>query len=367
MSQAVHGGRIDLACRAYGGEARDWLDFSVNLNPYAPPMSEQTWRRIGAAAGRYGDPAACELRTRLARTYSIAPESVLPTAGGSEALYLAARLFADKPVLIAEPGFSDYRRAVAAAGGTAIRHDVFNPYDNGNADAILARLDAAIARHRPSCVMLGNPNNPTGHGIPASALGHFIRHHDCAWIVDEAFTEFVDFVDPRVPHSLLSDLERFPRLIIARSLTKSFAIPGLRIGFLATASPDWLKHLADLQPPWSVSALAQTWADIVLTTATLTALATGLRQLALVRDRLLAALNALDGLRPYPSAANFILVEILTGPPAGELAERLAGWRLLIRPGDSFYGLATDQFFRVAVRRPGENARLLAALRACLP
>ncbi len=183
MSQAVHGGRIDLACRAYGGEARDWLDFSVNLNPYAPPLSAQTWRRIGAAAGQYGDPEAGELRARLARAYGIAPGWVPPAAGGSEALYLATRLFSGQPVLIAEPGFSDYHRAVAAAGGIAIRHAIFNPHDPGDANAILTRLDAAITRHRPSCVLLGNPNNPTGHGIPASALGCCIRRHDCAWIM----------------------------------------------------------------------------------------------------------------------------------------------------------------------------------------
>lgn len=83
--------------------------------------------------------------------------------------------------------------------------------------------------------------------------------------------------------------------------------------------------------------------------------------------RLLAGLNMIDGLRPYPSAANFILVEIMAGPPVAELAERLAARRILIRCGDSFHGLAPGRFFRVAVRRSADNARLLAALRDGLP
>ncbi len=364
MSQAMHGGRIDLACRTYGGEARDWLDFSVNLNPYAPPLSAAIWRRIGAAAGCYGDPAAHELRDRLSQYYAVSPPCLLPTAGGSEALYLAARLFAGQTVLVAEPGFGDYARAVAAADGIAIRHEIFHPRASGTSAAILARLDRAIVTHRPACVLLGNPNNPTGHGIPAHALSELIHAHDCAWIVDEAFSEFAG-VDP--PYSLLPRLTELPRLLIARSLTKSFAVPGLRIGFLATAKRAWLERLADLQPPWSVSSLVQTWGGIMLATDSRMALEKGLRRLAGARARLLAGLNMIDGLRPYPSAANFILVELLAGPPTGELAGRLAARHILIRCGDSFHGLTPGRFFRLAVRRPTDNTRLLAALRDCLP
>ena len=115
---------------------------------------------------------------------------------------------------------------------------IFHLHFSGTPAAILARLDRAIAAHRPACVLLGNPNNPTGHGIPARELGALIRAHDCAWIVDEAFSEFAG-VDP--PHSLLPHLAEWPRLLIARSLTKSFAVPGLRIGFLATTSRAWLE------------------------------------------------------------------------------------------------------------------------------
>ncbi len=363
MSQAVHGGRIDLACRTHGGEARDWLDFSVNLNPYAPPLNAATWRRIGAAAGCYGDPEARDLRDRLGLCYAVSPRCLLPTAGGSEALYLATRLFAGQTVLVAEPGFSDYARAVAAAGGVAVRHAVFHPHASGAPAAILARLDRAIAAHRPACVLLGNPNNPTGHGIPARALGEFIRARDCAWIVDEAFSEFAD-ADP--PHSLLPQLAALPRLLIARSLTKSFAVPGLRIGFLATASLPWLERLAGLQPPWSASSLTQTWGEIVLATVPRALLENGLHRLAGARARLFAGLGAIGGLRPYPSAANFILVERLGGLSTGELAERLAARRILIRCCDSFHGLTPGRFFRVAVRRPTDNARLLATLRDVL-
>ena len=140
----MHGGRIDLACLTYGGEARDWLDFSVNLNPYAPPLNATIWRRIGAAAGCYGDPAARGLQDRLSQYYAVPSPCLLPTAGGSEALYLATRLFAGKTVLVAEPGFGDYARAVAAGGGIAIRHEIFHLHFSGTPAAILARLDRAL-------------------------------------------------------------------------------------------------------------------------------------------------------------------------------------------------------------------------------
>ena len=363
MSQAPHGGRIDLACQTFGGEARDWLDFSVNLNPYAPPLDATDWQRIAAAAGSYGDPEARDLRDRLARYYAVSPFSVLPTAGGSEALYLAARLFAGETVLVAEPGFSDYARAVQAADGVVVRHAVFLPHIGEATTAVLDRLDRAIAVHRPACVLLGNPNNPTGHGIPANALERFIHAHDCAWIVDEAFSEFLGTA-PSL--SLLPRLATLPQVLIARSLTKSFAVPGLRIGFLATTSQSWREQLTDRQPPWSVGSLTQAWGEIMLVAERRAAMEEGLQRLAGVRAHLQAEIERIDGLQPYPSAANFILVEITAGLSATELAGRLAARRILIRCCDSFHGLAPGRFFRVAVRRPADNARLLAALRDCL-
>ena len=155
---------------------------------------------------------------------------------------------------------------------------------------------------------------------------------------------------------------RNDRAVLFRSLTKFYALPGLRLG-CAIGSPKVIARLQALRGPWSVNGVAQV--------AGLASLADGVyreRTLALIakeRERLLAGLGRIAGLKPYPSAANYLLVEIVEGPAAGELCRTLLSERILLRNCANFAGL-DDRFFRLAVRNREENERLLAALAVAL-
>ena len=175
--------------------------------------------------------------------------------------------------------------------------------------------------------------------------------------LDEAFIDFVEEASAKV------FLRRFPRLIILRSFTKFFAIPGLRLGYLL-AAPDLIESLAALQEPWSVNTLAQAAGRACL--ADLDYMDQTRAFVAAAREFLLAGLKALPGLTPFQGHANYLLVRIdLPGWTARRLREALLPRGIIIRDASNFTGL-DPRYFRLAVRRPEDNQRLLTALAACL-
>ena len=256
MSQAFHGGRLLDAEREFGLPRNQFIDFSSNLNVFAPSVSASEWECWVSHIGHYPEADLETLRHRLAEFYRISSDCVLPTSGASEALYLAARLFAGRKVAILEPGFSDYRRS----------------FDTVNCECAQLILPQTIW-YEPiekwahmvepfDVVVLGNPNNPTGSLQRLAGFTRLFaetRQRSKSWIIDEAFLEFIEDAENE---TLLSVIETFPSLIVVRSLTKSWCIPGLRLGFLATAGS--MELLRRMQPPWSVNSLAEKWSNAFL-------------------------------------------------------------------------------------------------------
>jgi len=208
-------------------------------------------------------------------------------------------------------------------------------------------------------VFLCNPNNPTGRVMSRSAVRE-LAEAACrrqAWlIVDEAFIDYCP------TQSFISMLSAYPRMLLLRSLTKFYAMPGLRIGYLVGASKV-VDQLKDRLPPWSVNSLAQEVALAVLRDHTYAA--NSRTYMTCERSRFVKGLRSLSGLRVYPSASNFVLLELPATTSAEEVTECLTAERLLVRDCSTLPGL-TRQMIRVAIRRTNENRRLLAALGHCL-
>src|SRR6476620_2650707 len=178
------------------------------------------------------------------------------------------------------------------------------------------------------------------------------------WVVDEAFMEFVADHDGE---TLLSSVEEFPSLIVLRSLTKSWRIPGLRAGFLATTGP--MERLRKMQPPWSVSSVVHAWAKQFLVKERHQQLVESLRELRNLKSQFEAQLQTIQGVCVHPGAANFLLVELMDETlDASILYQKLGRQGLLIRACDSFRGLAKGRFIRLSVRTASENSRLVHEL-----
>jgi len=348
-----HGGDVYEIARQLGVPLAELLDFSANLNPLGWPVSVAA--AIQEALGQlvhYPDPRCLELRRDLAAYHGLAPEEILVGNGSTELIYLVARALGISRALIVAPAFSEYERALKAA------RLPFEFYLTSEAHAFT--LSGSPTELKADLVILANPASPSGALLGPGELLPWLTHwQDSGALVllDEAFIDFVEEA------SLKTHLRRFPRLLILRSFTKFFAIPGLRLGYILGA-PEVLAGLEAVKEPWSVNTLAQAAGRACLKDKDFME-----RTRVLVseeRERLFQALRVFQGLKPFPGAANYLLVKLLlSGWTAGRLRERLLAYGLIIRDASNFVGL-DERFFRVAVRRREENNRLLAALTDCL-
>jgi len=360
MSQAFHGGRLPEAAREFGLPRDAFIDFSANINVLAPFVSPADWEKWRATITHYPEADARSLRGQLARLHGITADHILPTGGAIEALYLAARLFAGCKIGIVEPAFGDYHRAFQAAGceseRIALAHELWHAPIN-EWGHLLDPFDV---------VVLGNPNNPTGALQTRKQWLTLVEKpwtRPKRWVVDEAF---IEFVEDHERETLLPILSEQRSLIVLRSLTKSWGIPGLRLGFLATSNLGWMERLRGMQPPWSINAVAQAWSAECLVPANHARLLVGLREFPKLKKRFETELSRIPGLRVYPSAANFLLVGLVgSSLEASRIYRELGRRGLLVRVCDSFHGMEKGRFIRLAVRTGEENnllARELAAI-----
>ncbi|HZC36617.1 MAG TPA: aminotransferase class I/II-fold pyridoxal phosphate-dependent enzyme [Chthoniobacterales bacterium] len=354
MSQAFHGGGIMQAEAQFGLPAESFIDFSSNVNVLAPTVAMAVWAEWRSEIDRYSEPDSKGLAEQLAGFYHVSPGHIVPTAGASEALYLSAQLFAGSKVAVLEPAFSDYSRAFSRL--PCLLDRILLEPDLWDRPATLwaDRLDPF------DVIVLGNPNNPTGSFRPFNELiGLFDRRwtRPKRWIIDEAFIEFVVGSERE---TLLGQLTNYPSLIIVRSLTKSWRIPGLRLGFLATAGP--IQRLRQMQPPWSINGIVQAWAKHFLVEARRPEYLASLKALTDLREDFQNSLRRIPGIRVHSSAANFLLVELTdVSLDATRLYTELGHRGILVRVCDSFYGMPKGRFLRVAVRSALENNRFLKA------
>jgi threonine-phosphate decarboxylase len=201
-------------------------------------------------------------------------------------------------------------------------------------------------------VLLNNPHNPSGTILEPNEVRRILDH--ATLILDEAFIDYA-------PHAtLVREAAARPGLIVLRSLTKFYGCPALRVGY-AVAHPETIRRVASFLPAWPVTQLALD--ALTEAIADREYAAASLHSNAIARERLSQSLSEI-GVTVFPSAANYLLLELGAGmPPVSELRARMiANHRILIRNCDSYEGLAPGRYVRVAVRSAADNARLVHAL-----
>jgi L-threonine-O-3-phosphate decarboxylase len=345
LSPVPHGSISDRELTALGLRRDEVVDFSVNANPLGPsPLA------IAAAAAatwsHYPDDSATSLRHVLAERDGVSPAEVVVGNGSAELLWLLALAFLDPgdAALVVGPTFGEYARCVAIAGG------VTREYRTERAAGFAVHPPALIAAARAADVrvaFLCNPNNPTGTLLPVLALRDLaVALPDTLLVVDEAYRQFVDV--PPATDCLLA----FGNVVLVRSLTKDYAMPGLRLGY--ALAPESVRRALDaVRPPWSVNAVAQAAGQAALGDEA--HLLAARREVRWARAYLTEALTRL-GLHVLPAAANFLLVEVVSGD---RVRAALLRRGLCVRDCASF-GLPA--YVRIGVRTMPECERLVAAL-----
>lgn len=319
------------------------VDLAVNVRAHTPP--EWLRRRIADCLGdlsAYPDGRAA--RAAVAERHGLPVERVLLTAGAAEAFVLIARaLDAVRPVVV-HPQFTEPEAALRDAGHRVERVVL------AAADGF--RLDPAAVPEEADLVVVGNPTNPTSVLHPASALAALARPGRIL-VVDEAFMDAV----PGEREALAGRTD-LPGLVVLRSLTKTWGLAGLRIGYVL-AEPAVVAKLAAAQPLWPVSTPALVAAEACTAPEALAEAAQAARQIAVDRAHLLAGLAEFDEVTVVGEAQGpFVLIRVAGG---AQVRTRLRALGFAVRRGDTFPGL-DGSWLRLAVRDRATTGRLLQAL-----
>lgn len=355
MPLTNHGGDIFGAARRLHAPVSAMIDFSASINPLG--LSRRARSRLKEELGlvcHYPDPSQNELRRLVASCEDIDPGCSLFGNGATQLLHLVPRYFRPRSVLLVQPSFSEYEAALLALR-CRIRHHLLEPSTGFLVDP--DKLLKALRDVRPGLLIVANPNNPTGAKVPTEVLLKIVQvcqKQNTWFLVDESFIDFTN------QPSLVRLASRQQNLIVLRSFTKFFALPGLRIGYLVAQS-SIIKELSSRIEPWSVNTLA-----VIAAAESMKDASFRKQSLALIaRERryLSEGLENLDWLEPYPSEANFLLVRIKSQAiEACGLCRKLEAMRILIRDCSDFQGLG-QKYIRVAIRTRKENRTLLDALR----
>lgn len=343
-----HGGDIRAASQLLNCKPQEILDFSANINPLGLPA----WLRSVTAANlstvaHYPEPRAENLRRTAASRFGLTVSCVTAGNGSSELLYAVTRTAYNQGLrrcVLPVPCYADYARAGLAAGlepellvlraGTGFALDW---------DELSARLE------EPALVILGQPSNPAGTLLdPEHVVDCALRRPDSLFVVDEAFADFVP------------DLRRLacaaPNIFVLHSLTKFYAMPGLRLG-LGYGSEQYIAAVDALLPDWTVNSLAQAVGEAALLDQDYAR--HSVETVSALRAELQDNLTRL-GISVFPGQANYLLCRSRK-PDGLELKKRLFERRILIRSCADYTGLDST-YFRTAVRSQAENTLLLEAL-----
>jgi threonine-phosphate decarboxylase len=308
------------------------LDFSASVNPFPPRID---WHYDTADLSGYPDDTYSGLKERIGEIFSRDPREICVGNGSIEIIRVfcavtLGRTTGTHHFFIEPPTFGEYELSARLAGAKRTP-------------------DHKIADVRFVC----NPNNPTGTLLHRAELLHTletVKHDQGILFCDEAFISLAD------PEESLADI-RDAHLFVLHSLTKSFAVPGLRIGF-GFGDADLVEKIETARSPWCVNAYAEAFAMEAL--LHMGDLADSRQAITKERNLLISAISDL-GLTCYPSSVNFLLVEC--GRDVTSLCSALACKNILVRNCASF-GLPTC--IRIAVRTPDENTQLLETLQSCV-
>lgn len=341
---------------AHGGDIYDYdrplLDFSANLNPLGMPEAV-AWaaREAVATCVHYPDPECRQLRRAIGQLDGVNPAWILCGNGAADVIFRLVLACGPKRALVTAPTFSEYEQALLAVGCRTERFLLCEERGFQVTEEILEAIVPGL-----DMLFLCSPNNPTGLTVPRDRMHRILDR--CAQtqtrlVVDECFLALTDGM------GLETELAEHPQLFLLRAFTKSYAIPGLRLGYGLSADIELLRRCAHCGQAWSVSSVAQAAGIAACGCPDWPERAREL--LRRERPRLQAGLERL-GLRVWPGEANFLLFRAARIP---DLKERLIEKGILIRSCANYHGLGPD-YYRTAVRRPSENDSLLRALEEVL-
>jgi len=335
----------------FGHKQREIIDFSVNINPLGVPhkLIEELVKELPALIS-YPEIDGKTAKETLAKYLNKEANQIILGNGATELIYLFSRAINANKVLILEPTFTEYERAFQVSG-SSIYH--FYTYEKDgfkiDMDGLLENLDNL----KPQVVVLCNPNNPTGVFYEPDELMPLleaIQKSNAYLFIDESFIDFTD------KPSLSRYIEEYP-IFILRSMTKTYGIPGLRLGY-GLANTNIIQKLNHIKEPWTINSLALRAVEVLINDKDYFNKTKECCKEE--KDFLLDNLSSINNIEVFPSEGNFFLCKLKNCSGEG-LKNTILNDGIYIRTCTDFKGL-DDQFIRLAVRSRVENEKLIHRL-----
>ncbi len=341
----IHGGKIPSK-----NNDQKIIDFSSNITPLGiPPSVKLIIKQNLDKVKFYPDPNSDTVISSLEKYTCLSKPNIIVGNGAIEILYNFCFAFLSKTtkVLIHVPTFQEYETAVKLSNCKISYFKSLNLSEN--IDSFISKIP------KNGCIFICNPNNPTGELLSKTKILSIIiaaKKLKTIVFIDECFIELV----PKSNESVISYVKKYDNLFILRSLTKSFGLPGLRIGY-GCGSKDIIQILQKIKIPWSVNSLAQDAANVAIKNIS------HIRKSNLIIKKELKylqdSISILNGFECISSSTNFILIK--TKYDSTLLQEKLLKNKILIRDCKNFRGL-DNHYIRIAVKSHKDNIKLVSAL-----
>ncbi|MCP3964880.1 MAG: cobyric acid synthase [Lentisphaerae bacterium] len=343
-----HGGNIFKIAKQLKCSPEEIMDFSASINPAGPPdFIRSLLSRTVEQLVNYPDPNYTELIDSAASYFKVATSMICVGNGSNELIYAIPRALHLKRAVIAAPAYIDYEKACSISD---LEVNFVNGDEHNTFVPEVEKLGAEL--NQPSLVFIGHPGNPAGTAMQPDAIRYLAaKHRDSIFVIDEAFSEFAE-----ADISLLPEVPE--NVIVLRSMTKFYAVPGLRLG-LAVGAPELIEQIKQHLPDWSVNTFAQKFGVEVLNAGDEYRKQTIDANIA-AKEKMIEALHQLRGVKVFPGLANFLLLKL--PKKAAQVRETLLRTHhIAVRDCSNFVGL-DENYIRVAVKLPEQNIKLVSAL-----
>jgi threonine-phosphate decarboxylase len=352
----LHGGNIYKIAKELNIKKEDIIDFSSNINPLgiSENLKDEIIKNLHIVQS-YPDPEYQELRTVLAEYNSTNKNNIIVGNGATELIFLFARALKPAAALIVAPSFAEYQIALIQSGAK------INYFELKKEDKFVLDLKALkneLSR-KYDLVMICNPNNPTSTYIDPDDIEEILscaEGYGTTVMLDESF---IEFVDPGIVARTTDLYSRHKNTFMLRSLTKYFAIPGLRLGYAVSYNPEHISKLKKNQEPWTVNLIAELAAKLLISDKEY--IKKIFEYVNAEKKFLSAGLGKISWIKTYNANANFFLFEILNDMTAAGLKTELLKSGILIRDASNFKYL-NNKFVRIAVKDRKSNQKLLECL-----
>ena len=353
--------------KRYGGYWRfpEILDFCYLVNPYFPPKTlvEELKNNFDMLLTQYPSGAA-EQSLLAGKIFNIPEENVIVGNGAAE-LISALSVYTGKKILVPYPTFNEYSERFAKVSGddSVVR---INTSENAFEYSDKEILRCLEKNPGVKTVLLINPDNPSGNFIHKKQVLDLLTELDKRNIVLIFDESFIDFAEENIKYTLIDDeiLCKFNNLIVVKSISKSYGVPGIRLGILASGNTELIARLKKEIPIWNINSLGENFLQIYEKYSK--KYSEACLKIARERQRFSGLLSTLKGVKVYKSQANYLLCR-LDCLKATELTDiLLSRYNIFIKDLSAKTGFPKGEFVRIAVRNRTDNDRLLAAMKDIL-